>query len=768
MVNSIYSLVETHVVSQMTPVITLTEIETISGTPVKYKLYTCNTQWVTLLDKITIDGVIYKVVDFVQNEYLVVTGSTAPVQLYFQLSAPRFEHGTHRRVNSERSKQKEKRVITPMIYMLPVKGQKKKTIDSLYGFHGKIRFFFLTTFDSKGDQTITTQQKNVVDPMAALAQMFFNKMEERQDIFAEVEDIFQDDYMDFGDPEIWGAKERIFTEFLSGVGAIADAKIYSQALDNDCCAQSLTETCLPVNLLINSTFEDSTPSGTNYNITLVDTDGNTPTYTFHQPTKKLTVSAASSPIDITANGDLVFNQVTTNQELSIRNTAGTEKGALTAPGVWTVENSTAVFKNSLGVTIISEDIPAGDSEDIPAADVSWTDSDGSAESTPYGSPIVCTPAIPPPTAGLYIPLTWTGANVVNYTFGVPSTAANNFNTISRAATGGTSFLMNIFSVQTMSAAEDWVISGDDNYNATASKFWGFGLQSITGVDFSNIDFCFFVTTGGVINWRQSGVDFGNKATLTAGNYWSWRLEYNGTTKDVKLYINGILVHTAATGYAAQTLVVKHCGRNGSQLSSHHIALIKTPSSNRILVPFGDSITFGRAIISTPGTGFPGHNYIEKAVSYSNHKYFVNPVLARAGDTTALLISQQLPLASVFYNAAYTSNVASVMIGINDIRTGVPLATIQANMQTIVSTLQGIGYFVLLHTIPRDFNTAWADRPILNTWALAGNSGADMVVDHTTSIMETDDSYFETDKLHPNANGMTQIAFETYPYLLLAP
>ena len=100
----IYSLIQTHVVSQMTPVITLTSIETIAGTPVKYKLFSCNTQWITINDKITIDGVVYKVVSFVQDEYLIVTGASAPVQLYFQLTAPTFEHGTHRRVSGERVK----------------------------------------------------------------------------------------------------------------------------------------------------------------------------------------------------------------------------------------------------------------------------------------------------------------------------------------------------------------------------------------------------------------------------------------------------------------------------------------------------------------------------------------------------------------------------------------------------------------------------------------------------------------------------------------
>jgi len=234
--NSIYDLFDIHVVSQMTPVINLTQIETIAGTPTKYKLYSCNTEWITLKDNITIDGVVYRVVDFVQNEYLIVTGSTAPVQLYFQLSAPTFEHGTHRRVNNERSKKaSSKRTITPMIYMLPAKGKMKTAIDSMYGFNGKLRFFYLSTYDEKGDSTIETQQRNVVNPMSALVRYFFKKVDDRRDIFEEVDEVQQDDFMDFGDPAVWGSKERIFDEYLSGVGTNSDFKIYHEALDDKCC-----------------------------------------------------------------------------------------------------------------------------------------------------------------------------------------------------------------------------------------------------------------------------------------------------------------------------------------------------------------------------------------------------------------------------------------------------------------------------------------------------------------------------------------------------
>lgn len=511
---------------------------------------------------------------------------------------------------------------------------------------------------------------------------------------------------------------------------------------------------LNVEIYINDTLYFTLTPGSSLMLNVIDTNGD-PVDAVIDNTNIIVPAneGGPTPVDVTINSTLVYNQATTNQTLQSLNSDNEAAGSLVS-GIWRLPDTTIQFQDSNTTTT-----PAGQTMNVKILDQSNNETGTLNVVDPNHLEIIVDSH---PTAGKFVPLSWTGANVTNYAFQVPATTPNTYNSIARTA-GATSFDMNIFSSQTMKGDEDWVIEGDNIYIATAFQFWGFGLQSITGINFANIDFCFAVTTGGVIIWYQSGVSSGTVYTLTANNYWAWRLEYNGTTKDVKLYIDGNLAHTAATGYVNQTLVVKHCGRNGSHASSDHVALRKVASSNRIIVPFGDSITDNNA-----AANFPGRNYVEKCISFSNHKYFVNPVVAQQSHTTATLISNQLPLASVYYDASYTSNIAMVMIGINDLRTSVPLATIQTNIQTIVSSLQTTGYYVIIHTVLRDFNTNWADRSALNTWILAGTSGADLVIDHTQSIMETDEDYFEPDKLHPNANGMTQIAFETYAHLNSAP
>lgn len=88
-----------------------------------------------------------------------------------------------------------------------------------------------------------------------------------------------------------------------------------------------------------------------------------------------------------------------NATAVLKNTAGTTISTTSiASGASqdiTAPDATAVLKNSLNVTITTEAIPSNVTENIPVADVSWTDSDGTPQSTPYGNAIVCTPSTPP-------------------------------------------------------------------------------------------------------------------------------------------------------------------------------------------------------------------------------------------------------------------------------------------------------------------------------------------------------------------------------------
>tara|TARA_R110000772_G_scaffold219028_1_gene329592 strand:- start:59 stop:1213 length:1155 start_codon:yes stop_codon:yes gene_type:complete len=357
---------------------------------------------------------------------------------------------------------------------------------------------------------------------------------------------------------------------------------------------------------------------------------------------------------------------------------------------------------------------------------------------------------PTPSAGSFVLLSWTGAKVSEYDFKVANTTATNYNTILRDGSPQ-SFDMAIFSDQTVNSDNDFVLSGDTITSAGSSFFVGFGLKSDTGVNYTDLDFAFWVSGSNIV-WFESGSSGGTKATVTNNVNQSYRLEYFGSSNEVKLYINNTLVHTATTAYSSDDLAMKLLGRNTGNTLCNHLALKTVQQPDKILVAFGDSITFGRAI-----SDVAGNSYISKALAFTNHNLYANPILANAGDTTADLIADQLPLRTRMYNAGRTANVATVMIGINDLLSAVSLATIKTNITTIVSDLQTTGYEVVLQTVLPEIDTVLPDRILLNDWIIANSIGADYVVDYTGTDLETDAALYEVDKLHPNPTGMEAIA-----------
>lgn len=357
---------------------------------------------------------------------------------------------------------------------------------------------------------------------------------------------------------------------------------------------------------------------------------------------------------------------------------------------------------------------------------------------------------PVPSTGSFIPLSWTGAKVSEYDFKVSNTTATNYNTILRDSSPQ-SFDMAIFSDQTVNSDTDFVLSSDTVTSAGSSFFVGFGLKSDTGVNYTDLDFAFWVSGSNIV-WFESGVNKGTKATVTNNVNQSYRLEYFGSTDQVKLYINNTLAYTATTAYSSDDLAMKLLGRNTGNTLCNHLALKSTQQPNKILVPFGDSITFGRAI-----SNVVGNSYVSKALAFTNHNLYANPILANAGDLTADVISDQLPLRTRMYDSGRGANVASVMIGINDLIASVALSTIKTNITTIVSSLQSTGYTVVIQTVLPKIDTTLSDRLLLNTWIVSNSIGADYVVDYTGTDLESDSALYEADKIHPNASGMEAIA-----------
>ncbi len=198
-------------VSQMTPVIDITD-NVASGT--NWKLSSCRTYWVTKGMTLTIGGLPFKVVDFVQNESVTVSGAAQPVGTSYQLAAPKFRHGSHRKVENERSRIKDQK--GPFVYFPKPKVTEDNDRDSDIAYLAEIRPIFLTSFNKRRDQ-IKLQQTEIMEPMNAMADLFVFLINDQVSKFNEPLSIPREEWMNFGDPTTWGNDAFIFDQPISGV-----------------------------------------------------------------------------------------------------------------------------------------------------------------------------------------------------------------------------------------------------------------------------------------------------------------------------------------------------------------------------------------------------------------------------------------------------------------------------------------------------------------------------------------------------------------------
>jgi hypothetical protein len=108
------------------------------------------------------------------------------------------------------------------------------------------------------------------------------------------------------------------------------------------------------------------------------------------------VPSDAPPATITINS-APFASVPSSGSLNVpvKNSAGTLRGSKVGSD-WVVPDGSVPVTNTAATPITTIAVPSGNSVPYVIPNVAWTDSDGSAESTPYGTPIVCTlaPTIP--------------------------------------------------------------------------------------------------------------------------------------------------------------------------------------------------------------------------------------------------------------------------------------------------------------------------------------------------------------------------------------
>ncbi len=378
---------------------------------------------------------------------------------------------------------------------------------------------------------------------------------------------------------------------------------------------------------------------------------------------------------------------------------------------------------------------------------------------------------PVPSVGNSVDLSWKG-NTSAFTFSVAAATPNTYNSIIRDGDASSFTDRMLESNETTAQGIPMVFSGDALTDANYSCFYGISRTGlwVSGVSYTALDYALWgFVSGATIIWRwfELGVQIGGDLKVTTrGNKVSWCIQYNGAN-NMKAWVDGVQVVNRTSAYVAQTMSCYLLGRTANSPVGDHIALVRKAKPNESTIWMGNSITYGRA-----GTGAVNSNYPSRILNKIDNTAFNHIVLATSGATTATLISTQLPQASKYYNSNsaignYTSNVASVMIGTNDISTAVAEATIKTNLNTIVSTLQGYGFHVKLYTILKDFNmdaTEETKRQNVNAYIIAGSAGQDETIDLTGTTLETDSGNY-SDGLHPNPTGYEVLANGAWVFYL---
>ena len=294
------------IVSQMTPVITITA-NIVNGT--NWKLSTCNTYWITVGMRVTINSIVYKVVSFVEDDYIIVSGPSQPAVTWFQLPAPEFWHGSHRKVNAERSDKPD--VRTPFVYLPVPEVTEINDEDSDKIYDANIRPIFLRGYDSKYD-TIDNQQTLYIDPCNKMADYFLEIVETLDAYYERPESIIRKEWMNFGSETVWGNDKLIFNQPLSGV----EIRFTLEVLDDFLCECDASPilTCAPANVYINGVLKDTAPSGEDFELVVVDTNDDV-VGVYDEPSKTITVPAASGGGSFTY--DLFMNGVDTGQDILV-------------------------------------------------------------------------------------------------------------------------------------------------------------------------------------------------------------------------------------------------------------------------------------------------------------------------------------------------------------------------------------------------------------------------------------------------------------------
>lgn len=182
----------------------------------KYTLNICNTKWITIGATVTIGANEYKVIDFILNESVTVTGTVLPVLLTFNISIPFKFAGTIIATNEELSNINFTWKKFPMVYLHEIVREKHNNNPELkLDRDSECDLYFLV--DSNNPKWLTKDHKKyAINPMRSLLFALIDALNKSKQVgLIDSYDVF--DHAKFG---VYfadkGHTKKIFNDDLSG------------------------------------------------------------------------------------------------------------------------------------------------------------------------------------------------------------------------------------------------------------------------------------------------------------------------------------------------------------------------------------------------------------------------------------------------------------------------------------------------------------------------------------------------------------------------
>ena len=204
---------------------------------------TCNTYWLSKGCYVTIDGQEYKIIDFVQNEYITISGT--PTEQSFLIPAPKFFHGTYRRVNQELqditgpTAWKDK---FPMIYLYEIFNETYNVDQTTpIDWTASVRLFFFQETDIE-DFSVSDDYSKIIRPMRSLTNEFLKDIvSEKSEQFEPLERDYQIiNWADFGKFDgNKGSVKALINENVSGIELRIDLPVKKEYISNIKCKCNL-------------------------------------------------------------------------------------------------------------------------------------------------------------------------------------------------------------------------------------------------------------------------------------------------------------------------------------------------------------------------------------------------------------------------------------------------------------------------------------------------------------------------------------------------